>query len=346
MSRARRFLPKAIASTLALLAGQALAAAPVPGHYAGVLPCADCPGIEVQLDIAADGSYALRERYRDREEGARDHVGRWIMASDERTLVLRGGHEQPLYFSVEDERSLMQLDREAQPIVSSLDYHLRRDDALPPLVPRLTLTGLFHRGNGPATFQECGLGRPLPVASAEGYAALEQAYAKAKGAEDLALMTQLRGRIEPRPAGNGGAAVPTLVVEAVDSFRPGASCLPPLANAPLAGTHWKLTRLGDTPVQEGLVQEPHVVFDPTGRVIGATGCNRLVARYVAEGRSLRIESGFTTRMACAQGMEVEKSMMAALTAARSWRVAGGMLDLYDEADRLAGRFMAVTEEKN
>ncbi|NMG65409.1 META domain-containing protein [Azoarcus indigens] len=346
MSRACRFLPQAIASTLALLAGQALAAGPAPGHYAAVLPCADCPGIEVQLDIAADGSYALRERYRDREEAGRDHIGRWIMASDERTLVLRGGHEQPLYFAVEDDRTLVQLDREAQPIVSSLDYHLRRDDALPPLVPRLTLTGLFHRGKGPATFQECGIGQPLPVAGAEGYAALEQAYARAKGPEDVALMTQLRGRIEPRPAANGGAAVPTLVVEAFDSFRPGVSCLPPLANAPLAGTHWKLTRLGDTPVQEGLTQEPHVVFDPTGRVIGATGCNRLVARYITEGRSLRIESGFTTRMACAQGMEVEKSMMAALAAARSWRVAGGMLDLYDEGDRLAGRFMAVAEERN
>lgn len=37
------------------------------GHYIGVLPCADCPGIEHQLTLGADGGYRLVLRYLERE---------------------------------------------------------------------------------------------------------------------------------------------------------------------------------------------------------------------------------------------------------------------------------------
>lgn len=34
-----------------------------PGSYTGILPCADCSGIETILDIKADGNYTLDETY-------------------------------------------------------------------------------------------------------------------------------------------------------------------------------------------------------------------------------------------------------------------------------------------
>lgn len=37
------------------------------GHYSGVLPCADCPGIEHELTLSADGGYRLATRYLDRQ---------------------------------------------------------------------------------------------------------------------------------------------------------------------------------------------------------------------------------------------------------------------------------------
>lgn len=36
---------------------------PVFGTYAGVLPCADCSGIETNLTLSADGTYSITETY-------------------------------------------------------------------------------------------------------------------------------------------------------------------------------------------------------------------------------------------------------------------------------------------
>lgn len=60
-------------------AASADGAAPVPdmhtaetsldytGTYTGVLPAADCPGIEVRLILGDDGRYTLDEQYIDRD---------------------------------------------------------------------------------------------------------------------------------------------------------------------------------------------------------------------------------------------------------------------------------------
>jgi uncharacterized lipoprotein NlpE involved in copper resistance len=40
----------------------------VIGSYAGVLPCADCSGIETKLTLNADGTYAITETYQGKGE--------------------------------------------------------------------------------------------------------------------------------------------------------------------------------------------------------------------------------------------------------------------------------------
>ncbi len=318
----------------------AIAAPPTPGRYVAQLPCADCPGIDVRLDLAADGTYTLSERYRDREGGA-DSIGRWSMATDGRTLMLRGERRDPLYLTVRDESTLEQLDREAQPIVtaSAPEYRFHLDEAFTPLTLRLTMTGFYRQGEGSPSFKACASGQTLTVSSAENGAALDRAYVETRRTANEPLMAQIRGRIEQQSQ----AAAPVLIVEAFEGFRPGIECPSPPGNVPLANTHWRLTRLGERVVGDGLVHEPHLVFDATGRVIGATGCNRLVARYDIAANTLRIESVVTTRMACAQGMEMEQSLLNALRATRNWRIAGSLLDLYDENGRPLGRFEAVAK---
>ncbi len=318
----------------------AIAAPPAPGRYLAQLPCADCPGIDARLDLAADGTYTLSERYRDREGGT-DSIGRWSMATDGRTLMLRSERREPLYLAVRDEWTLEQLDREAQPIVtaSAAEYRFRLDEAFVPLTLRLTLTGFYRQGEGAPSFKACATGQVLTISSAENDAALDRAYRETRRSADEPLMAQIRGRIEQQSQ----TAAPVLTVEAFEGFRPGIECPPPPGNSPLANTHWRLTRLGERAAGEGLVHEPHLVFDPTGRVIGATGCNRLVARYETDGNTLRIESIVATRMACAQGMETEQSLLNALRATRGWRIVGSLLDFYDENGRPLGHFEAAAK---
>lgn len=326
------------------VAAQVHADAPTPGRYAGVQPCADCPGIDVRLDLDADGSYSLRESYREREGGVFDDTGRWALGSDGRTLVLRGGGDAPRYFTVADGATLEKLDIEAQPIESSFDYRLRRDDALAPLLPRIAAAGLFQYMADAASFTECRSQRRLPVAMAEGYGALEKAYTAARRTPGEALLTQVRGRTELRVVGEGGPR-PSLVVESFDAFGSDNACPPVEVNAPFAATRWRLARLGNAPVARmETPHQPHLVFDARGRVIGATGCNRLVARYDRSDTALRIESAMSTRMACAQGMDVEQQMLKALGSVRAWRLAGNLLDLYDDGGRLLGRFTAEGAE--
>lgn len=56
------------------------------GSFAGVLPCADCPGIETSLDIHADGSYALAETRRG--GGTVRTTGTWTVEADGAGLLL------------------------------------------------------------------------------------------------------------------------------------------------------------------------------------------------------------------------------------------------------------------
>lgn len=47
------------------------------GVYEGVLPCADCPGIETRLRLERDGTYELSTRYLDRQDVAQTKRGRF-----------------------------------------------------------------------------------------------------------------------------------------------------------------------------------------------------------------------------------------------------------------------------
>ncbi len=91
----------------------------ISGSFQGVLPCADCPGIDDRVDLFPDHAYYLRASYLERES-AFDDVGSWALSSDGRTLVLKGGREAPLFFTwVDGGRALVNLDTEGNPIESS-----------------------------------------------------------------------------------------------------------------------------------------------------------------------------------------------------------------------------------
>lgn len=86
------------------------------GLYEGVLPCADCPGIKMQLSLARDGRYELAMQYLDRDVVPRLVYGHftWHTSGNAITLDAAGGGQQ---FAVGEGR-LTQLDRAGAPIRS------------------------------------------------------------------------------------------------------------------------------------------------------------------------------------------------------------------------------------
>jgi len=97
------------------------------GTYRGVLPCADCPGIETVITLTADGTYLRTVRYLEREDGYRRDQGEfeWNEAGSAITL---GGGENSQRYQVGENR-LFFLDRQGHRIEGALaeNYVLVKD---------------------------------------------------------------------------------------------------------------------------------------------------------------------------------------------------------------------------
>lgn len=315
----------------------------LPATFAGVLPCADCPGIDYQLDLRADHSYFVRLSYRGRGEGKSfDDIGRWSLSADHRVLILQGSGEQPELFTLEegDER-LRKLDRDGNPIVSNLDYSLRRVEAPRPLEPRLQqLQGMYSYLADAATFEECRTGLRLPVATGPAAALLESAYVRSRQAPGEEMLAVLDGRIAVRQPMEG-APREMLVVDRFVDVRPGQGCAPRVAAAPLLETRWQLVQLGAEAVYSGADQRaPSLQLLAEDRVVGFSGCNRMTGSYELDEQEIGFGAVATTRMACPGSAVLEQTFLAALAETKRWNILGRRLELYSEDGTLLARFEA------
>lgn len=135
----------------------------------------------------------------------------------------------------------------------------------------------------------------------------------------------------PVPGEGGGREVEIVLVR-----------VPGGADAPLAGTRWRLVALGEEAVRVAdASRAPHLVLAAEGgRLSGSDGCNRLLGTYALDGAALAFSGLGTTRMACAEGMEQAAAFARALATTASHRVSGDHLDLLDAAGRRVARLAA------
>jgi len=314
-----------------------------PGVFFGVLPCADCPGIEYHLELFADGAFYLRNVYQDRDGGPFDDIGSWLISSDGATLALFGGREAPLRFGIAGPDELNMLDMDGRQIDSALNYMLVRDEARERIEPSLHMRGMFTYFADSAILQECLTGRSMPVAMEQDYLRLEQAYMETRREPADSLLVNLAGRIVER-VNMEGPARPTVVVEEFKGIWPGESCGAKFANADFFETYWKLTQLeGEPVILSGQQREPHMVFrdGDTASVAGYGGCNRFTGG-IKRG-DVTLEFGFlaATQMACADTMQREHVLLQTLGTVRRWKIIGQHLELFDEEGRLRARLEAV-----
>jgi len=110
----------------------------------------------------------------------------------------------------------------------------------------------------------------------------------------------------------------------------------------LERTHWTLTGLGAAGALTAKTQtEPFLLFgDPAGHVKGSGGCNRLAGGYTQTGDKLSFGPIAGTRMACADGMQVEDALGSALGSTAVFRIEGDRLELRDAAGALLAAFQA------
>jgi uncharacterized lipoprotein NlpE involved in copper resistance len=98
------------------------------GTFTGTLPCADCPGIDMTLNLSDDNTYTLEQYYQEKGEAPIRTEGMlsWNDAGDTVTLVDEPAPNQ-YFFS---DMMLMKLDMNGEKITGDLAefYQLRKQD--------------------------------------------------------------------------------------------------------------------------------------------------------------------------------------------------------------------------
>jgi uncharacterized lipoprotein NlpE involved in copper resistance len=106
-----------------------LGPAEVEGTYWGIVPCADCEGIETRISLEKSGAYMRQTRYLGDEEG------KWFedagsFSLEGRILTLQGMLERsaPPYYAIGKD-TLTQLDMEGNPITGEFadNYVLKKE---------------------------------------------------------------------------------------------------------------------------------------------------------------------------------------------------------------------------
>ena len=98
------------------------------GKYKGVLPCADCEGIETELTLESGGKYTLQTTYLGKKETAFEKSGTFTWSENGSTITLSDITDAPNRYFV-GENQLFQLDMEGNRITGELadKYILRKE---------------------------------------------------------------------------------------------------------------------------------------------------------------------------------------------------------------------------
>lgn len=105
----------------------------------------------------------------------------------------------------------------------------------------------------------------------------------------------------------------------------------------VAGVEWQLMELEGQPAPTGAGgRRATIRFEAdSSRAAGFAGCNRWSGSYTSDGRALRFGPIVTTKMACAEGMQLEQQMAAALEATRRVELSAEQLIFVGDAGAVA-----------
>lgn len=98
------------------------------GTFTGVLPCADCPGMDVTLMLGADGTYKVTHVYQERPDGNWSIDGHWSAEADDTIIRLdpNSKTDEDQLYSIDSTDRIVMLDAEGETIDSGMDYGLSR----------------------------------------------------------------------------------------------------------------------------------------------------------------------------------------------------------------------------
>lgn len=120
--------PVAAPATAPATAPAAPATAGIEGRYSGMLPCADCEGLDTTLVLTADNNYKLTQLYHDKDNSSFISDGSFSLESEGNIVHLHPANKDEYdgYYAVLSPTQLRMLDREGKAIESELNYTLTK----------------------------------------------------------------------------------------------------------------------------------------------------------------------------------------------------------------------------
>ncbi len=91
------------------------------GHYRGVLPCASCPGIDIEIKLYPDSTYAISRKYQGEDNSIFRDLGNFSWSDDRQNIILENENDstQNQFYSFEEDK-LVQLGQNGKKIESPL----------------------------------------------------------------------------------------------------------------------------------------------------------------------------------------------------------------------------------
>lgn len=313
----------------------------LPASFTGTLPCHDCKAVRAHLDLWPDGVFHL-SRTHDGKPGRDDDLGRWRRDPGAAVILLYGGREMPLQFEVTGPRTVRALDLYGKPAGQGDRYDLTGTGQLQPTDLSRGLHGMFRYMADAAMFEECLTGRRYPVAMEGDYLALERAYLALPGrAPGAPVMASFDGELTERPRMEGTGTVPTVVVRRFVGLWPSQTCERAMSHASLTPQYWRIVSLRGAPVSPVAdTREPHLILrGEAGGYIATAGCDRLKGSYRVSGPAIGFEPPTAAGACPAELRQREATLLEVLAAARSWKIQGQGLELFDAS----GKPIAVLE---
>jgi copper homeostasis protein (lipoprotein) len=191
---------------------------PMQQSWRGVLPCADCEGIETSLFLEKDGTWVMNQRYQGAKElSSFARYGTWARTAEK--LVLTDTTGDKTWFRPKGD-SMEMLDIEGNPIASQFNYTLAPVKAALPATP-MPMRGMYFYMADAAIFTDCATNKKVSMAN---NAQLERDYAVARGNNTKPVLLTLNGHYTLEPNPDSGEMVKTLVVDKEATFIVGKDC--------------------------------------------------------------------------------------------------------------------------
>lgn len=93
------------------------------GTYRGILPCADCEGIQTTIQLNTDQTFTLQSRYLGKSDSVFTITGRFTWSNDGSQITLNGSLPDEKFRYQVGELNLVQLDLEGNKVTGALADH-------------------------------------------------------------------------------------------------------------------------------------------------------------------------------------------------------------------------------